>query len=66
MAESNYVKIKGNDLQEFVGQIIDIIEDELEAHEVKPAHGKGAIVVGSYYDSLESDITNLLKAWGIA
>ena len=58
------------DLQEFVGQIIDVFEDFLEAknitiqNEEKTYDPDAAIIYGTDYDELQEDIISTLRNWG--
>lgn len=59
--------IADQDIQEFVGQIIDIFEDALEmmtGHE-GAAEDDCPLISPAYYDDIEGDLIDLLKNWGM-
>lgn len=72
MSEKNVtIEIKENDFPEFLGQIIDVFEDFLEEkginilNEEKKESDDPAILYGSDYALLESDIMDILVNWDI-
>ena len=74
MEEFNTRKITTEDLGEFMGQIIDIFEDFLEAHginipnEEKDDDGEEttAIIYGSDYGELQTAIEDTLSRWELS
>ena len=74
MNEFNTRKITREDLGEFVGQMIDIFEDFLEARGIDLANDEKneggedsiAIIYGSDYDELAVAIEATLASWGLA
>ena len=64
------ISINENEKSEFIGQIIDIFEDFLEAHGVTIENPErdadpdyAAIIYGSDYDELDGWIDALLDNW---
>ena len=74
MSEFNTCKISREDLGEFVGQVIDIFEDFLEARGIdfpndeKNEDGEDniAIIYGSDYDELATVIEATVVSWKLA
>jgi hypothetical protein len=58
------LSINEHDKNEFIGQIIDTFEDFLENHEVRLENSNDdAIITGSDYDSLKTEIGQLMDNW---
>lgn len=63
--------IQQADVREFVGQVIDIFEDFLEARSVKIDNEErngdpdAAIIYGTDYGELQSDIESMLINWNL-
>ena len=63
--------IQQADVREFVGQVIDIFEDFLEARSVKIDNKErnsdpdAAIIYGTDYGELQSDIESMLINWDL-
>lgn len=72
MSQKNVtIKVKENDFPEFLGQIIDVFEDFLEekginiSNDEKDETDNPAILYGSDYALLESEIMDILVNWDI-
>lgn len=64
--------IKETDRAEFIGQIIDIFEDFLEARKIdipnpdKEDSGENAaIIYGMDYGELQSNLEAMMQSWGV-
>lgn len=54
-----------DDVNELVGQLIDIFEDFLENKGITSFSKSNAIICGPYYDKLATSIKETLKNWGV-
>lgn len=55
--------VQEKDRAEFIGQIIDIVEDFLDKKE--PRETKEAYIQGEWYDLLAGKLTDMMKNWDV-
>ena len=57
-------KVEKEDVPEFLGQIVDIFEEELEKYDI-PKNIEDPIISGTLYDNITSKLNLMMNRWSI-